>query len=548
MNMRTLVKMAALTALIASMPAWAVKFVAVVETEVDEASGASAEMTAAEVRLMTAGLRREAVKNLPKDRFNIMTAETVIAQGGAVLESCIDENCVIALGTKIGADYIVRGIISKLRARFALSVEMYETENGNLVASSDLVSSENIGELVEKGAAACGEMYRKFAGEQESTPKSEAEPEAATEATPKAVARMSDSVTIKDRKRGVGYYVAPKYQFPVGTPVSWGGVNIEYGLIWGNGMFLGFDVSNGMDVEAAADSMGTHILVGIGISLGGVYDLGNQLQLVYGGSLGIWGAASQYNKHHDMSKVHFDEAFNYLAPFVKLRWNYVELTYRGLLGYKDVGTDNYRGVHERDVTITNFGWNNHQLMAGLYFSKHKKEGAIYNVYIAPKYQVPLGTPISWGGIDIEGGWAFLNGMFFGININGGFDMKNNTMVGAGFSLGNVYDLVGALQFVYGGSVGLWYLKTYNYKYKGVYDPYDEYDYLAPFVKLRWKYIELMYRGLLGCTMGQYDLKKVDNGSGRPDFYWKEDVTNFGWNRHQLMLGYYFATSKRDRSR
>jgi len=148
-----------------------VKNVAVVETEVDAASGAAAEITSAEVRLITAGLRREAVKNLPRDKYNIMTSETVQAQGSAVLESCADENCVISLGAKIGADYIVRGIISKLRARFALSVEIYETENGNLVASSDLVSSENIVELVEKAAATYAEMYQTFAKTHRSTRK-----------------------------------------------------------------------------------------------------------------------------------------------------------------------------------------------------------------------------------------------------------------------------------------------------------------------------------------------------------------------------------------
>jgi len=45
-----------------------------------------------------------------------------------------------------------------------LSVEMYETDNGTLVASLSPIRSENAVELLEKGAAACGEMYRKFAG------------------------------------------------------------------------------------------------------------------------------------------------------------------------------------------------------------------------------------------------------------------------------------------------------------------------------------------------------------------------------------------------
>jgi hypothetical protein len=157
---------AALAALLAAVPATGEKYVAVVETEIDAESGAAAELTKADVRQVTAELRREAVKNLPQGKYNIMTSETVIAQGSAVLEKCFDENCVIALGTTIGADYIVRGIISKLGARLTLAVEVYETEDGNLVASSEAVRSENIEDLVEKAAVACAEMYRSFVNPQ----------------------------------------------------------------------------------------------------------------------------------------------------------------------------------------------------------------------------------------------------------------------------------------------------------------------------------------------------------------------------------------------
>jgi len=155
-------------ALFAGLSVAGVKNVAVVETEIDAQSGASAQMTSADVRLVTTELRREAVRNLPRDKYNIMTTETVYAQGGAVLEECADENCVITLGSKIGADYIVRGIISKVQTKFTLSVEIYETEDGNLVASSDPVRSETVLELLEKAAAACADMYRTFANVQRS--------------------------------------------------------------------------------------------------------------------------------------------------------------------------------------------------------------------------------------------------------------------------------------------------------------------------------------------------------------------------------------------
>ncbi|MDR2693886.1 MAG: hypothetical protein LBB74_06690 [Chitinispirillales bacterium] len=144
-------------------PSARVKYVAVVETDIDEQSGASAEISRADARLVTAELRREAVKNLPKGRYNVMTSETVIAQGSAFATECNEENCVIALGSKIGADFIVRGTISKMEAKYTLSVEIYETEDGNLVASSDPVRSENISGLVENASTACAEMYRAFA-------------------------------------------------------------------------------------------------------------------------------------------------------------------------------------------------------------------------------------------------------------------------------------------------------------------------------------------------------------------------------------------------
>ena len=163
---------AALCTAITALPALAqMKYVAVVETEVDEASGASAKLNKAEVRLITAELRNVAVKNLPRDKYNIMTSETVMSQGSAKLEECAEENCVIALGAKIGADYIVRGIVSKLGASLTMSVEMYETDDGNLVATSGVVRAENIAELLDKTAAVCTDMYKTFVSTQRPAPK-----------------------------------------------------------------------------------------------------------------------------------------------------------------------------------------------------------------------------------------------------------------------------------------------------------------------------------------------------------------------------------------
>jgi succinate dehydrogenase hydrophobic anchor subunit len=158
------IKAMALLALLAVMPVAGAKYVAVVETDVDAASGASAELNAAEVREITAELRRQATKNLPSGRYSVMTSETVQSMGGAVLEECAEENCVIVLGSKIGADYIVRGTVSKFGTKLTLSVELYETGNGTLVISSDPVRSETKTELLEMATTASANMFREFAG------------------------------------------------------------------------------------------------------------------------------------------------------------------------------------------------------------------------------------------------------------------------------------------------------------------------------------------------------------------------------------------------
>jgi len=131
-------------------------------------SSASAKLTPEEVSLVTKSIRREAVENLPSPEYEVMTSETVIAQGSAVLEKCDSDECVISLGSTIGADYIVRGTISKIQTMFALSVEMHETENGNLVASSELVRSGNIVEFLDKGAAVSANMFKTFVSRQRS--------------------------------------------------------------------------------------------------------------------------------------------------------------------------------------------------------------------------------------------------------------------------------------------------------------------------------------------------------------------------------------------
>jgi hypothetical protein len=363
----------AMVALLAGMSAAGVKYVAVVETDVDAQSGASAEINPAEVRQITAELRRQATENLPRDKYNVMTSETVQSMGGAVLEECADENCVITLGAKIGADYIVRGTISKFGTKLTLSVELYETENGTLVVSSEAVRSGNLEELLGVAAVASANMYRKFAGEKGSVQKK-------SKTGTEAVARKSKSGDASEKWYKNWFepkpqYITPKYQVPLGrTQVSWGGVNFGGGTIRGGSVFTGADLNFGMDY---INDSTKNLFAGFGISLGNVYDLADQLQFVYGISLGCWVMSNEGYKYDKYDAAWYTE-IDFCGPFVKLRWNFVELTYRGLLGFNiiDAKQEKYDyGVWSYDyvnVRPARFNYS-HQLMLGLYFVIPKRE-------------------------------------------------------------------------------------------------------------------------------------------------------------------------------
>ncbi len=228
----------------AATPTFAVKYVAVVETDVDAASGASAELNPAEVREITAELRRQATENLPLDKYNLMTSETVQSMGGAVLEECAEENCVIALGSKIGADFIVRGTISKFQTKFTLAIELYETENGMLVVSSEAVRSANLEDLLEKAAVASANMYKKFTDKQRSAqkPTSEpvaVEPVAVEPVVPEPVAKKP----ARDRSASnISIAAGALFASDFGGGAKWGGDQVGTPF-YGGGAYIAFDFS-----------------------------------------------------------------------------------------------------------------------------------------------------------------------------------------------------------------------------------------------------------------------------------------------------------------
>jgi hypothetical protein len=333
-----------ITVFFVEISAAGIKYVAVVESDIDEASGASEKISRADVRLVTAELRREAVKNLPPKRYVIMTAETVMAQGGAVLEECAEENCVITLGSKIGADYIVRGTVSKLESLFTLQVEMYETDNGNLVASCDPVRSESIRELVEKAAVVCAEMFKTWLASQES------------ESEPQKAAKSGRKKTYI----GVNYTLvnSPPIKSLILPPsVRCERINADAGTLWSSGTFFGFNTGFGFGKEEES-TWG----IGVDMNVGYAFHLPSGFTLSPGGSIGFWMQESKTEDLVDKIIYDIDDGYSeyngyieyketntmyFFGPFIKARWYFIEVSYKGIIG--KVGTkivSDFYGIKE----------------------------------------------------------------------------------------------------------------------------------------------------------------------------------------------------------
>ena len=512
MRATRVVTAAVFIAVFAASAAAQVRNVAVVETEIDAASGASGGITPSEVRQVTSELRREAVKNLPPDRFNIMTTETVYAQGSAVLEECSEENCVIALGSRIGADYIVRGIISKLRERLTLSVEVYETENGNLVASSAAVRAEKVEELVEKAAAACADMYEKFVCAQGSRQKQSEKYIIVARANPVKGGTVLRNPTQEEYRSGTSVEIAAVpakgYVFTGWSGAATDTVN-PVKVIMDDNMML---MANFKYIDQNAAVKGHKLIISVSPEDGG------------------------FVARYPDAKAYADKERVILTATAVRGYRFVDWTDDAPGESEKEASNSGLVARTRDLTVTMDG--NKTFTANF-------RRLIFDGYFAFRYELPIGIPSSWGGVDFELGWLWGNGGFFGFDIGGGGD-SDGMLLGFGVNLGNVYHVWNDLQIVYGGAVGIWYVSEFGeeatytedwgYSYTYQLTPDKHYlNLLAPFAGIRWKVFELTYRGLYGNT------KRWDSEAGTERF-------DYGWNQHQLMLGFHFAGSKRWRAK
>ncbi len=405
-----------------------------------------------------------------------MTSETVYAQGSAKLEECSEENCVIVLGNKIGADYIVRGIISKLGTNITLSVEMYETEDGNLVATSGLVRAETVEELVVKATDVCANMYKTFVSSQSIT------------RSTKFDATEIYSVTVNVNPANGGYVTRSpnKTLYDAGEPL------MLTATVYDGYEFTGW---SGTSTSTKATIKGivnddmvltanfqyirqTYTLTTTAFPQGSGYVTRNPDKEAYAAGEAVTVLATHENGYR----------FINWTGAASSRTNYVTVR---MDGDKTLTANFYRQVTvipPSTVTADNSAYSG------------TTGGGTYIIVSAPMFATPaLGGELA--GIEI--GWFGDDKVAYGFEFGGGVwgDAHNTSdpltgvgrreTVGGGFNISRMGE-----RWVLGWSTGYWYgrFELENYT-----TPLQEvHVFGGPFVKLRyWKIFEIGYRGLLG---------------------------------------------------
>jgi TolB-like protein len=91
-----------------------------------------------ELAYLTDRLREMAVDVLPKQRYGVMTTESIVAFFGSqerAAKECKAASCLAEIGRKVNADYVAQGRIRKFGEMLSINFELYNTKSGVLVGS-----------------------------------------------------------------------------------------------------------------------------------------------------------------------------------------------------------------------------------------------------------------------------------------------------------------------------------------------------------------------------------------------------------------------------
>jgi len=99
---------------------------------------------------LTNRLRETAVNVLPKERYGIMTTESIVAFLGSqenAIRVCKEASCLAEIGRKVNADYVAQARIGRFGGQLAINFELYNSKSGNLIGSFTGFSKDIFGLL-----------------------------------------------------------------------------------------------------------------------------------------------------------------------------------------------------------------------------------------------------------------------------------------------------------------------------------------------------------------------------------------------------------------
>ncbi|MCL1955713.1 MAG: hypothetical protein FWF63_00190 [Fibromonadales bacterium] len=183
---------------------------------------------------LTDRLREAAVNVLPKQRFGVMTTESIVAFLGSqenTVKVCKESSCLADLGRKVSADYVAQGRIGRFDGNLTIKVELYDTQKGNLVGSFT-GSSKDISSLLVLIDEKSSDLFKKML--EEPTAKPEPVPVKVIEVEKPEVAKLEpapakpEAGMPKEEKPKDGKHFFNKTSFWVGLGLEALGIGMLY--------------------------------------------------------------------------------------------------------------------------------------------------------------------------------------------------------------------------------------------------------------------------------------------------------------------------------
>ena len=192
------------------------------------------------------------------------------------------------------------------------------------------------------------------------------------------LARLRYEGNVFKQANGNSDYGQPDFYFALKlyTEASRGSYGLRADFVFlRNGRFHGFDVGLGMGGLSAVDPVSMTVDFGLGYTYGQELCFENNLQILYGGSVGLWWGATitQYDYpklNGGLANSKMDAYYDFFGPSVRIHWHSIEIMYRILFGMTLVA---YMDTSDKVMGDQEVGFGaRHQLSIGYCFGKNPK--------------------------------------------------------------------------------------------------------------------------------------------------------------------------------